>query len=259
MKKSEGTARFGLVLASALVVLGLAACVSSTSGPPQAEPDKGEAASVYYQLAIEYFQVGKYELARDRLISSTELDPKQARTWSMLATTYEQLGIPRLAEESHDQALRAGPQDFYVQNAYAIFLCRQGRYADADKQFERSIGARTNDNPEQMMTNAGVCMAQKPDYVKAEAFFRRAIERRPNYAEALLQMALLKHRTGDNLTARAFLQRFQSSNPPTPGVLYLCVLIETALENDRARLDCSNQLIRDFPNSEESRLVLGNS
>lgn len=259
MKKSDGTARFGLVLASALMVLGLAACVSTTSGPPQIEADKGNAADINYQLAIEYFQNGKYELARDRLRLATELDPKHALAWSMLATTYEQLGIARLAEESHNSALRAAPQDFYVQNAYAIFLCRQQRYEDADDQFERAIGARTNDNPEQMMTNAGVCMMQKPDFAQAEAFFRRALERRTNYPEALLQLALLKHQTGDDLIARAFLQRYQQSNPHSAGVLYLCVLIEQALDDERAKLDCENQLIRNFPASDEARLVLANN
>ena len=234
----------------------LGACVSSTSGPPPSEADDKDAARLHFQLGIQYFGNGSYELARDRLLLSVELDPSRAIVWSTLATTYEQLGNLRLAEIAHDKALRTGPRDFDVQNRYAVFLCRQRRFDDAEQQFERSIGAATNDFPELMMTNAGVCMTQKPDYAKAEAYFRRALERSPSHAEALLQMALLKHQTGDELTARAFLQRYRSTNPATPGVLYLCVLIEDKLGDKRASGECSSELLRDFPESEESRRIL---
>ena len=64
----------------------------------------------------------------------------RAIVWSTLATTYEQLGNLRLAEEAHANAMRVGSGDFDVQNSYAVFLCRQQRYSDAEKQFERSIG-----------------------------------------------------------------------------------------------------------------------
>jgi type IV pilus assembly protein PilF len=234
----------------------LAACVSTTSGQAESKPDIGEAASLNHQLAVQYYQNGKFELARDRLIYSTELDPDRPAVWSLLATTYEQLGNPRLAEESHNQALRVGAKNFDVQNSYAIFLCGQERYDEAEVQFERSIGASKNDNSELMMTNAGVCMTQKPDYAKAESFFRRAIEQRPDYGEALLQMALLKHQTGDNLSARAFLQRYRGLNTDTAGVLYLCVLIETSLGVEKARDQCANELVKLFPSSPEAGIVL---
>ncbi len=235
-----------------------AACISTTTGAPVSNPSDADAAGINFQLGIEYYKTGNYRLARDRLILSTELDPKRPIVWSTLATTYEQLDNLRLAEEAHSKALKTGSKNFDVQNAYAVFLCRQQHFDAAEKQFERSIKARTNDNPELMMTNAGVCFAQKPDYPKAESFFRRALERRPDYGEALLQMALLKHQTADDLTARAFIQRFLSLNPEGPGPLYLCVLIEDRLGDVRARTECANSLLRDFPESAESQRILEN-
>ena len=245
-----------LVLAAAAL---LASCVSTTTGPPQPKEEAGDAAGINHQLAIQYFQNGNYELARDRLLLSTELDPTRATAWSLLALTYEQLGNLRLADESHEKALRYGPRNFDVQNTYAVYLCRQRRFEDAEKQFERSIRAETNDNPELMMTNAGVCFMQKPDLAKAESWFRRALERRPTHPEALLQMALLKHSTGDDLSARAFLQRYRAENPSGSGVLYLCVLIEDKLGDTKARTECADQLLRNYPNSAESRQLMQNS
>ena len=69
-------------------------------------------------------------------------------------------------------------------------------------------------------------------------------------------MAALKQQTGDCLTARAFLQRFLAANPSSAPVLYLAVEIETSCNDDRAATDYTNQLLRDFPQSMESRLLL---
>ena len=258
MNMSDRVARLAQNLTIAVAFLQLAACVSTTSGPPEPESNDNDAAALHFQLGIQYFGRGNYELARDRLVLSTELDPSRAIVWSTLATTYEQIGNQRLAEQAHNKALKTDPRDFDVQNRYALFLCGQRRFDEAEKYFERSIGAETNDFPELMMTNAGVCLSQKPDYPKAEEYFRRALERRPNHAEALVQMALLKHQTGADLSARAFLQRYRSLSPPSPGVLYLCVLIEDKLGDEMASTECSNELLREFPNSAESRRVLGN-
>ena len=246
-------------LAGLLAFLLMTGCVTSTTtGDIPDEPNEQDAADVNFQLAIRYFQNEKYELARDRLVLSTELNPNRAIVWSTLGATYEILDNQRLAEEAHSKAVRLAPRDFDVQNPYAIFLCRQERYGDAEKQFDRSIQAVTNDNPEIMLTNAGVCFMQQPNYDKAEGYFRQALDARPNHGEALLQLTLLKHATKDDLRARAFLQRYRSLYDDTAGVLYLCVLIETELNDQRARTECANELLRDFPRSEEARqLVAG--
>jgi type IV pilus assembly protein PilF len=99
-------------------------------------------------------------------------------------------------------------------------------------------------------------MTQKPDYEKAEEYFRDALKERSTYPEALIQLAALKFKTEEHLQARAFLQRYLSSNKSSPGVLYLGIQIEEALGDNRAATDYSNQLLREYPESPEARLVL---
>ena len=179
------------------------------------------------------------------------------RTFSYtLALTYERLQNLRLATESYESAIRIAPGDYNVQNAYAVFLCNQGEFDKARKQFDRAIKVPVNDNSEITMTNAGVCMMQIPDAAAAEQYFRQALDRKPNYGEALLQLSLLKFSSEDYLGARAFLQRYLSSNVPTAGVLYLGVRIEEELGDERARTDYSNQILRQFPESREARSIL---
>jgi type IV pilus assembly protein PilF len=234
----------------------VAGCISTTSGVRPMESDDDNAAEQYFQLGARYFRNGNYELARQRLHRAIEFDPRMGIAYSTLALTYEQLDNVRLATENHDKAVRYEPNDFNVRNAYAVFLCGQERYEEARVQFQRAVEVPENDNTEVMLTNAGVCMAQKPDYEQAEAFLRQALDRKPAYGEALIQLSLLKYRATEYLQARAFLQRFLSSNKSTPEALYLGVQIEKALGDDRASTDYGNQLLRDFPKSEQAKRVL---
>jgi type IV pilus assembly protein PilF len=220
--------RANLLVVTAIISL-LCGCVTSTTETRQYE-ETDDAADHNYQLGVQYFRKGNYQLARDRLMRALDFDPKMAPAHSMLAMTYVQLNNTRLATEHFDQAVRYGPNDQDVRNTYAVFLCGQGDYDEARKQFDRAINIRENDNPEVMMSNAGVCMAKKPDLELAEQYFRQAIARRPNYGEALIQLAALKHRTEDNLTARAFLQRYLAFNEASAAVLYLAIQIETDLD-----------------------------
>lgn len=246
--------RANLLVATAIISI-LCGCISSTTQSRGFEPSD-DAAEQNYQLGAQYFRIGNYDLARDRLQRAIEFDSKMAQAHSMLALTYVQIGNTRLAGESFDRAIRYGPNDQDVRNAYAVFLCGQQDYDEARKQFDRAINIRENDNPEVMMSNAGVCMAQKPDLELAEQYFRQAIQRRPNYGEPLIQMAALKHRTEDNLIARAFLQRYLAFNEASAAVLYLAIQIETQLGMDREATDYMNRLLRDFPDSTEARQTL---
>ena len=100
-----------------MVLLALAGCVTTTTGPaPRPEADDEYAAEINYQLGARYFNNGNYELARDRLVYSLELDPKNAVAYSVLALAYENLGNIRLATESYEKATKLAPRDFNILN-----------------------------------------------------------------------------------------------------------------------------------------------
>jgi len=247
-------------LMAVVLMLGLAlsGCISTTTGTPAPEADVEDAAELNYQLGARYYQNQKYDLARDRLTLAIELEPKMAKAYTTLALTYEALENPRLATASYENAVKVAPRNFDVQNAYAVFLCRQRDFDGAKKHFAKAAEHPENDNAERTLTNAGLCMAQKPDVAEAESFFREALEHRSTYGEALLQLCLLKYQQQDYMSARAFLQRFMSVNRSTAGVLYLAAEIEGKLGNDAGRTEFVNQLLREFPDSPEARKALGN-
>jgi len=250
MKKSE------LIATLALSGLLLCGCISTTTGTAPVEADDADAARQNYQLGARYYQNGNYELARDRLLLSIELGPKNAIAHSTLALTYEALGNLRLARESYATAIRVAPRNFDVQNTYAVFLCKQRDFDGAAKYFEKAAAHPENDNAQVTLTNAGVCMSQKPDLVAAERYFREALDRNSDYAEALLRLCLMKFQQRDYLASRAFLQRFMAGNKTTAEILYIGMQIEEKLGDERARKEFVDQLIREFPTSAEARKAL---
>ena len=247
-----------LIIPSAICFLLVAGCVSTTTGTiTEHDRNDKEAADLNYQLGARYYNKGNYNLARDRLLLAIEIDPKMADAYSTLALTYEVLDNQRLARDAYENAIRVAPRDFDIQNTYAVYLCRQQDYSQAQKYFDKAGIHPENDDAEVTLTNAGVCMGQKPDLAAAEKYFRLALDHRQNYGEALLQLCLLKFQQEDYLSARAFLQRYMSGAIPTAGVLYLASRIEDMLGNDRGKTEYENQLIREFPTSPEARKVLG--
>jgi len=242
-------------LAALALMVGITACVSSESVVRRAEPTE-DASETNFQLGAQYYRNGSYELARARLERAIELDSRNAAAYSLLALTMVQLGNHRLASENFNRSVRLGPNDKNIRNAYAVYLCQRGEYDAALEQFDRAIRIEDNDNAWVEMTNAGVCVAKKPDLARAEQYFRDALALRPTYGEALIQMSALKHRTEDNLTARAFLQRYLAANQATAPVLYLAVQIETRLGDERAATDYLNKLLSNFPESAEAKLMM---
>lgn len=246
------------IIPSAICFLLVAGCVSTTTGSIT-EPVRNdkEAADLNYQLGARYYDQGSYNLAKDRLLLATEMDPGMAIAYAALAMTYEALDNKRLARAAYEDAVRAEPRNIDVLNSYAVYLCRQEDYGQAQKYFDKAGNHPENDDAEVTLTNAGVCMRQKPDVIAAENYFRLALDRKQNYGEALLQLCLLKFQEKDYLSARAFLQRYMSGAIPTAGLLYLASRIEDFLGNDRGKTEFEDQLIREFPTSPEARKVLG--
>ncbi len=245
----------GILIGSAAFLL-TAGCMSSTTKTGHKFEVGDDAAEQYYELGARYYTNGSYELAKERLIIALDIDPKMGKAHTTLALTFEQLGNNRLALEHYSEAVRVAPKNTFALNAYAGYLCRQRRFDDAEKQFNRALKIPENDSRHVVMTNAGACMTQKPDYGRAEKYFRDALQERSTYGEALLQLAALKHKTGDNLHSRAFLQRYHERNKTSAATLYLGIQVENALGDDRASTDYANQLLRDFPDSLEARRVM---
>jgi type IV pilus assembly protein PilF len=214
-----------------------------------------EAASVNLQLAIEYMKSGKLSIAQEKLERALRQDPDSPSVQATAGLLYERLRDTAQAEKHYASAAHLGRNDPNILNTYAGFLCRTGKAAEGEKMFVEVSRNGLYQTPEVALTNAGVCArsAQRKDI--AEQYFRDALGRRANFGEALLQLANLTYEKGNDLSARAFVQRFLGNNPATPEILWLAVRIERRLHDDSSAAEYARQLQDQYPASDEARAL----
>jgi len=236
------------ILAAVLVSVMAQGCVSTTTSRT-AEPERAARANL--DLGVEYMRRGQPERALEALEQALEYDPRLAAAHSTIAIVYEQLGDPDTAEQHYLRATQLGQDDGSAANTYAVFLCRNGRWSDAEPYFRRAVANVRYPTPAAALTNAGLCARTAGDLEGAEVYFREALMRDARFPDALYHMADLSYLAQDYLAGRAFTQRYLASAGRTPEVLLLCVRIERALDAAQAAADCADQLRRSFPNSAE--------
>ena len=245
-----------LVLAATLLV----ACATTPETPQQGRSGMDRvspvrSADIHTRLGVGYFERGQLQIAMENLEVALRHDPQHTPAHVTLALIHERLGNTRQAAHHYRQASRLAPNDGATQNAYGVFLCRQGQYDEAQSRFERAVADPFYATPEVALGNAGACAMRNDRLDDAEFFLREAIALSPEFPEPLLQMAELSLARGDLLRARAFLQRFESVGDDFPGSLRLGFMIERGLNNSSEAARYANRLESTFPDSPEAREI----
>ena len=172
-----------------LVVLLLVAC----SGNAKRQTDKAHEAAVYnVQLGLAYMNQGQLERAKDKLDRALTQDPDSPDVHSARATLFARLNQKDKADEEFRAALRLAPHDPRMVNNYAVYLCQNGRYDEGVKRFLEAAHNALYPTPEAAYTNAGVCLRAAKRDDEARVNFTRALQLKPNFAEAQFQLANLQ-------------------------------------------------------------------
>lgn len=231
----------------AIICLGLAACANQQprfSGKPA---DSQRAAKANADLGIEYMRQGDYPRALAKLRKALEQDRTLVDAHSGIALLYQQLQEYGEAETHFKKALSLAKDDPNIENNYAVFLCSRGRHQEALGYFQKVADNPIYPQPEAAYTNAGVCARRIPDAEQAEAYFRKALSRNPEFSEALAQMAFISYEREDYLRARAFIQRYESVAPESPQMLLLAMRTERQLGNGKAAQRYEERLQTAYP------------
>jgi type IV pilus assembly protein PilF len=240
-------------LLALLLVLALAACGTAPSREGRAgsaAKERQSAAELNVSLGQGYLEQGQLEIALEKLNRALELDPRLDYAHTVIAVVYERIGDDEKAGFHYKRAVDLSPAKGALLNNYGTFLCRRGRYAEADALFERALKDPFYDTPAVAHANRGSCALAWGRDDAAEQHLRRAIELQPNLPDALLQLAELSAAKGDNFRARAFLQRYEALAPASPASLKLAMLIEQNLGNATAAREYRRRLIDEFPDSD---------
>jgi len=219
------------------------------------QTSRAGAGDVYVKLAIAYMREGQLDVALQKARRALEVESGNAEGHNVIALLYDRLGEKDLAERHFQRSLKLDPQNSYVLNAYASYLCQQQRFDEADRYYLKALENPLYKTPEVALTNAGICAQRSDQLDKAEAYLRRALTLNPEFPAALIQMAQLSFMVGENLSSRAYLQRYLALSKPTPASLWLGIRNERILGDQNAVSSYSLLLKNNFPDSREVQLL----
>ena len=219
-----------------------------------------DAVSTRVELGKAYMQQGKFELAQENLLKALDRDANSVDAHTVIAVLYERLGNAKSAEQHYARAAELAPKSGDTNNNYGRFLCTTGRYDEAQKYFARAMEDPFYKTPGILYSNAGMCLADHggdAQLGQAENYLRKALEVDPNNALALYYIAKVLYTKNDFFHARAFIQRFETLGKPDPAALLLARNIEVKLGHADSAKDYAQRLHKDFPDSEQTRLLDG--
>jgi type IV pilus assembly protein PilF len=239
----------GAALAGIIALL--AGC--ATEGGREVAPI--EAARANARLGVAYLQQGNLSLAKEKLERAEKQDPRNAEVQSALGFLYEQLDRKADAERRYAQARRLSPNSGEVANTYGVFLCRNGKAPQALREFEAAARNPLYATPWAALTNAAVCLRSVQRTADAIPYLQQAIHLRPNYAEAVSELADLQLSLGDVQAAGNTVNNYLTLGLGNPEVL-LVGLRAAKARGDNATVDnYARRLRRDFPNSVQTRAL----
>lgn len=206
------------------------------------------------ELAIGYYQDGKFAVALDELKQALSYDPTFAEAHGVLALVYMELNEKQLAEQSFQKALQLAPDSSDILNNYGWFLCQNGRPADSVAYFLKAIQNPLYPQPAKPLQNAGVCAARAGDKPAAESYFQRSFQLDPSGPVSALNLAEIYYARGEAERARFYVNLVNKSPASNPESLWLGIRIEHQMGNGPEELSLASQLRRNFPGSREAAL-----
>ena len=228
-----------------LLALCLAGCATTNHGTKKAPEKNQRAAKFNVDLGVAYMNEGEFELSLDKLNRALLFDPFSAPAHSAIAVLYNNLGETKLAEQHFRKSLELDPTDSATRNNFGAYLCDQKRYEEAEQEILAAVDNPVYASPAMAYANMGVCAKRIPDLVKAEKYFRLALDKNPRHVQSLTQMVQIAIEQSNYEQAQAFLQRLQAAGSLTAEILWL--------GHEKIANSYGEALLEKFPNSHQAK------
>lgn len=243
-----------LAFFACIAIAALGACTTSTPPQPGAEKASPKLAARYNtELATDYMNKGRMDLARSKLANALKQAPHSAIVHNALALYYQRLGQYDQAKRQYQISLRYHPDNPDTLNNYGTFLCSQGKARESLQYFSKAAANLNYSTPDSALANAGNCALKIPDRKLAEKYFKRTLAINPNQTQALWQLGLMAFEQGNYSDANTYLSRLVATMPKPPAQV-LWTMIETvwAMGQRDAAKRYGRELLKLYPDSPEA-------
>ncbi len=240
-----------------LVSLVLFGCATNQPGGSNsaAEDNTTNRARAHTELGAAYFQQGKMEIALEEFTEATKIDANYGLAYNGLGLVHAALGQDAEADASFKQSISLEPNNSKSHNNYGDFLCSHQRYDESIVQFLAALKNPLYATPSVAYANAGICSARKNDLKAAEGYLKKSLQLEPLMHSAALQLAQIQFDRGDVKSAKTTLQNALVAGQ-SPEVLWMGIKISRALADKDAESSYALELRKQFPNSEQTKLLL---
>ncbi len=241
----------------------LSACVTQSyeNNTPvvQIQANRDEMATTRISLGLGYLKMGNMEQAKLNLEKAKNFSPELVQVYTAFAHYYATVGETELTEQSFQKALSLKRDDADTLNNYGVFLCRQGKLAQAKEQLLKAIAVPSYILVAQTYENLSSCYLQANNFINAEKYLRKAISHSPNRTNTLLQMVRLKYAMGKYSQAKDFQLKFEkNARRFTSESLALTYKLYSKLGQRKAAKGYASMLIKMYPQSWQSQQYLVN-
>lgn len=189
------------------------AALSASEAKAAEENEMQRRARMHYQLGVDYLRSGNPAQAISSLLEARRWDPQSERTELALSEAYRQQGRAAEAEAHLMRALAIRP-GFHqgLLNLAALYL--QGeRYEEAVPPLKQLLADPTFPGPWQALTNLGWAEYRLGRIDEAYRHLRLAVDHRPDYWPARLNLGILTAERGQRDDAVAQFQQVLQLNP----------------------------------------------
>jgi type IV pilus assembly protein PilF len=237
----------------AFVLVAVLSLCASAAGAQETQADREKAASINAELAITYMKQDNLRAAREKADRALEQNSRSSEVQMAAGFVYDRLGEDKKAGAHFEQAVKLGGKDNPdVLNNAAVFQCRKGSKKRGEELFLQAAASPLYRMPEVAFANAGQCARADGRPKDAERYFRQALARNPNMPDPLLSLADIQHEAGNNMQARAFVQRYHEAAPATAQSVWLGYRIERDAGDAAAAEEYARRLRMEFPTSAEA-------
>ena len=226
---------------------------ANSSDSLQPKVDYNKAARLYIELGLAYLKDGQVGRAKVKLLRAKKLAPQLPEVYYALGFYMESVGEFDQAKQYYLTAIQRNPKDGKARNNYGTFLCRQGQYLESEKEFIAAIDDPNYTQTAEALENAGFCMKEVPDLVKAKQYFEHAVRMDPRRVNALLELSYMNYQAAEYGAASEHLSQYNLEANQTPRSLWLAIKLAQRVNDHNKAGSLTMSLKQQFPNSQEMK------
>lgn len=235
-----------------MLVLSLAACVTTQGKMFSAKVSKEKELQSRLQVAISYLQDNQPEAAMRHLKIAMELAPKSPQVHEVLALTLEKMGDEDKVEKHFKKMLWYDSSYTRGRANYGSYLIRKGDYSAAYKQFVVVTDDIYYQNRAVAYQQLAICAEKLGKSEEVILYYQKALGIDNSFLPAIYALAEFNYNNANYPLAQKYLDQYRSKtqNSP-PRILLLGVKLARVFKDKNEEASYALALKNLYPKSQE--------